>query len=317
MQNNLQQATSLYLQQHAQQPVHWQPWSDSSLAEAVSADRPIFLSIGYAGSHWCQIMSRESFSDAVTANVLNQHFCCIKVDREERPDLDKVYLSAMQLLTQHGGGWPLNLFLDPQTLLPFFAGTYFPAQTQNGQPGFADLLMRLFEAYDKKRAELTSQADKLSNTLRQLSSPVLDPELTDAALISACRDGLAERFDSAEGGFGQSMKFAMPGSIDRLLNHWAFVRRDNGMDKDTLDMVMTTLTQIARGGVFDHIGGGFFRYAQDRQWRVPHFEKVLYDNAQLLSVYARAMKLGGDVLFADTLTTTLAWLTRELSLIHI
>ena len=312
MQNNLQQASSLYLKQHAQQPVHWQPWSDSTLAEAAAADRPIFLSIGYAGSHWCQIMSRESFNDAVTADVLNQHFCCIKVDREERPDLDKVYLSAMQLLTQHGGGWPLNLFLDPHTLLPFFAGTYFPAQTQNGQPGFADLLMRLFEAYDKKREELTSQADKLSNTLKQLSSPVLDPELTDAALISACRDGLAERFDSAEGGFGQSMKFAMPGSIDRLLNYWAFVRRDNGMDKDTLDMVMTTLTQIARGGVFDHIGGGFFRYAQDRQWRVPHFEKVLYDNAQLLSVYARAMKLGGDVLFADTLTTTLAWLTREM-----
>ena len=123
MQNNLQQASSLYLKQHAQQPVHWQPWSDSTLAEAAAADRPIFLSIGYAGSHWCQIMSRESFNDAVTADVLNQHFCCIKVDREERPDLDKVYLSAMQLLTQHGGGWPLNLFLDPHTLLPSFAGT--------------------------------------------------------------------------------------------------------------------------------------------------------------------------------------------------
>ena len=312
MQNYLQQATSLYLKQHAQQPVHWQLWSESTLAEAVLADRPIFLSIGYSGSHWCQVMSRESFSDAVTANVLNQHFCCIKVDREERPDLDKVYLSAMQLLTQHGGGWPLNLFLDPKTLLPFFAGTYFPAQTQNGQPGFADLLMRLFEAYDKKREELTNQSDKLSNTLQQLSPPALDPELTDTALINACRDGLAERFDSAEGGFGQSMKFAMPGSIDRLIKHWAYLRRNNAADKNALEMVMTTLTQIARGGVFDHLGGGFFRYAQDRQWRIPHFEKVLYDNAQLLSVYAQATKLGGDALFEDALITTVDWLMREM-----
>ena len=135
MQNNLLHSTSLYLQQHAQQLVHWQLWSDSTLAEAVLADRPIFLSIGYAGSHWCQIMSQESFSDTVTANLLNQHFCCIKVDREERPDLNKVYLSAMQLLTQHGGGWPLNLFLDPQTLLPFFAGTYFPAKPKTASQG--------------------------------------------------------------------------------------------------------------------------------------------------------------------------------------
>ena len=297
MKNNLQQATSLYLKQHAQQPVHRQLWNESTLAEAVSANRPIFLSrilgVALVPSHVAGVIQR----DAVTANVLNQHFCCIKVDREERPDLDKVYLSAMQLLTQHGSGWPMNLFLDPKTLLPFFAGTYFPAQTQNGQPGFADLLMRLFEAYDKKREELTSQSDKLSNTLQQLSPPALDPELTDTALITAYRDGLAERFDSAEGASGQSMKFAMPGSIDRLIKHWAYLRRNKAADKDALEMVMTTLTQIARGGVFDHLGGGFFRYAQDRQWRIPHFEKVLYDNAQLLSVYAQATKLGGDALF--------------------
>ena len=312
MSNTLNHQTSLYLKQHAEQPVHWQRWSDETLAEAKSADRPIFLSIGYAGSHWCQVMSRESFNDPMTAQVLNTHFCCIKVDREERPDLDKVYLSAMQLLTQHGGGWPLNLFLDPQTQLPFFAGTYFPADTQNGQPGFADLLMRLHEAYDQQREELTGQSDKLANTLQQLSPPVLDPKMTDEALIDSCRESLAERFDSAEGGFGQSMKFAMPGSIERLLKHWAYSRRIEAADKDGLEMVMTTLTQMARGGLFDHLGGGFFRYAQDRQWRTPHFEKVLYDNAQLLNVYSHALKLGGDALFEDALSSTLDWLKREM-----
>lgn len=312
MPNFLQKETSLYLKQHAEQPVDWQIWNEQTLAEAKAADRPIFLSIGYAGSHWCQVMSRESFAELTTAKILNQHFCCIKVDRDERPDLDKIYLSAMQLLTQHGGGWPLNLFLDPQTELPFFAGTYFPAQSQNGQPGFADLLMRLFEAYDTQRAELTGQSEKLANTLKQLSPPVLDPKMTDEVLIDSCRESLAERFDTAEGGFGQSMKFAMPGSIHRLLKHWAYCRRANGADKDGLEMVMTTLTQMARGGVYDHLGGGFFRYAQDRQWRIPHFEKVLYDNAQLLSVYAHALKLGGDVLFEDVLLTTLSWLMREM-----
>lgn len=312
MTNALTQQTSLYLKQHSEQPVHWLPWSDQTLADAKISDKPIFLSIGYAGSHWCQVMSRESYSEPVTAQVLNDHYCCIKVDREERPDLDKVYLSAMQLLTQQGGGWPLNLFLDPQTELPFFAGTYFPAQTQNGQPGFADLLLRLFEAYDQKREELTSQSDKLANTLKQLSPPVLDPEMTDVDLLQACRDTLAQRFDSAEGGFGQSMKFAMPGSIERLLRHWAHARRANEADKDGLEMVMTTLTQMARGGIFDHLGGGFFRYAQDRQWRVPQFEKVLYDNAQLLSIYAQALKLGGDALFEDALTSTLSWLMAEM-----
>ena len=152
----------------------------------------------------------------------------------------------------------MNLFLDPQTQLPFFAGTYFPAETQNGQPGFADLLMRLYEAFDQKREELTGQSDKLANTLKQLSPPVLDPEMTDAELLQACRNSLAERFDQGEGGFGQSMKFAMPGSIERLLRNWAYARRAGGSDKDGLEMVMTSLTQIARGGIFDHLGGGFF-----------------------------------------------------------
>ena len=312
MQNTLKEQTSFYLAQHAEQPVFWQTWNEETLAETKSSDRPIFLSIGYAGSHWCQVMSRESFTDPVTAEILNERFCCIKVDREERPDLDKIYLSAMQLLTQHGGGWPLNLFIDPQTQLPFFAGTYFPAETQNGQPGFADLLLRLFEAYDQKREELTNQSAKLANTLEQLASPVLDPKMTDEALINTCRTSLAERFDHAEGGFGQSIKFAMPGSLDRLLRHWAYQRRAKSADKDGLEMVMTTLTQMARGGAFDHLGGGFFRYAQDRQWRIPHFEKVLYDNAQLLSTYAHALKLGGDALFEYAISSTLDWLTQEM-----
>ena len=312
MPNELHQQTSLYLKMHSEQPVHWQPWCDETLAAAKHDDKPIFLSIGYAGSHWCQVMSRESFTDPVTAQVLNDNYCCIKVDREERPDLDKVYLSAMQLITQQGGGWPLNLFLDPQTQLPFFAGTYFPADTQNGQPGFADLLMRLFEAYDQKREELTGQSDKLANTLKQLSPPVLDPEMTDLELLQACRDSLAQRFDQGEGGFGQSMKFAMPGSLERLLRNWAYARRTSVSDKDGLEMVMTSLTQMARGGIFDHLGGGFFRYAQDRQWRIPHFEKVLYDNAQLLSIYAQALKLSGDVLFEDAIKRTLAWLMDEM-----
>lgn len=314
MPNLLQYQTSLYLRQHLDQPVDWMVWTDETLKLAKTQGKPIFLSIGYAGSHWCHVMAKESFNDPNVAALLNKHFVCIKVDREERPDLDKIYLSALQLLTQRGGGWPLNLFLDPDSLLPFFGAAYIPGKTSShaAEPGFADLVTGLHQAFAEQREQIAEQGIKLGAMLQSLYPPALDPEMDDDELLLITGKELTERYDGAEGGFGNSIKFAMPTSLERLMRQWAGQRRAGGNDKAALDMVMTTLTRIARGGIFDHIGGGFFRYAQDRQWRVPHFEKILYDNALLLARFADGLRLGPDALFADAINTTVAWLMREM-----
>ena len=312
MPNKLVSATSEYLLDHANDLVEWHEWSDATLEQARNANKPILLTIGYRGCRGCEAMARESFVNPSTAALMNEHFVNIKVDRDERPDLDKVYQSALQLIVPKSGGWPLTLFLEPDSQLPFFGGTYFPQQAQHQTPGFADLLMRILESFNTKREELDEQSHKLSQALDQLTPPVLDPGVEDIALLEHGRDQLLQQHDTAQGGFGRSVKFPMPTRLLRLLRNWAYSRRRGDNDKDSLEAVMTTLTKIARGGIHDHIGGGLFSYAHDAQWMVPTFEKKLYDNAQMLPLFAAALSLGDDELFDGTLVGMVDWMKTSL-----
>ena len=312
MPNLLNQESSPYLLQHADNPVDWHPWDDAALQKAKAEDKPILLSIGYSSCHWCHVMAHESFEDPHVAQVMNSHFVNVKVDREERPDLDKVYQTALQLINSQGGGWPLTMFLDPHTLVPFFGGTYFPKEPRYQLPGFTDLLMRLHEVYTTKKDELKEQSDKLQSALGHMTTPVLEPNTEDTELLQQARTHLEQQYDSDNGGFGKAPKFPMPGMLERVLRHWAYAKLHKQQDKSGLDMVMISLTQMARGGIYDHIGGGFCRYATDQKWMVPHFEKMLYDNAQLLSLYSAALKFGYDELFANAVIDTINWLQREM-----
>ena len=312
MANQLSNESSPYLQQHAQNPVNWYPWSDQALDVARAEQKPILLSIGYSTCHWCHVMARECFENPQIAGVMNNHFVNIKVDREERPDLDKVYQTALQLINPQGGGWPLTMFLDPDTLIPFFGGTYFPPEPRYQLPGFSDLLLRLQEAFAEQREEIAAQGDKLQTTLKQMTPPVIEPELADQNLLKLAHEQLGQQYDQESGGFGRAPKFPMPNTLERILRHWAYARKQGKTDGRALDMVMISLTQMARGGIYDHLGGGFYRYATDRKWMVPHFEKMLYDNAQLLSLYSNALTLGPDRLFLDAVEQTIDWLCREM-----
>lgn len=312
MPNELVSATSEYLLDHANDLVEWQEWSEATLERARSANKPILLTIGYRGCRGCEAMARESFKNPSTAAVMNEHFVNIKVDRDERPDLDKVYQSALQLIVPKSGGWPLTVFLEPDSQLPFFGGTYFPQQAQQQTPGFQDLLLRILESFNSKREELDEQSQKLSQALDQLTPPVLDPGVEDFALLEHARGQLLQQHDPAQGGFGKSVKFPMPARLLRLLRHWAYSRRRGDNDKESLEAVMTTLTKIARGGIHDHIAGGLFSYAHDTQWMVPTFEKKLYDNAQMLPLFAAALTLGDDDLFAGALAGMVDWMKNNL-----
>ncbi|MEM7078010.1 MAG: thioredoxin domain-containing protein [Pseudomonadota bacterium] len=316
MSNRLAAETSPYLLQHADNPVDWHPWDSTALQLAREANKPILLSIGYSTCHWCHVMARESFEDDATAAVMNELYVNIKVDREERPDLDKIYQTALTLLTQQGGGWPLTMVLDPHSLVPIFGGTYFPKTPRHQLPGFSDLLRRIHEAYTTKHDELQEQSEKIKAALEQLKIPAMEAQLADLQILDAAREKLAQQYDHQDGGFGSAPKFPMPTTLNRLLRHWAYQKREGSTDlrvqKDTLDMVMISLTQMARGGIYDHIGGGFCRYATDRKWMIPHFEKMLYDNGQLLSLYSDALKLGPDELFSGAVEQTIDWLVREM-----
>lgn len=312
MPNHLSGATSLYLLDHESHPVNWYPWGENALTIAKKENKPILLSIGYATNPWCELMAKESFTDEATARIMNEHFINIKIDREERPDVDKVYQSALQLLNKSNGGWPLTVFIDPQNLTPFFGGSYFAKDATSTMPGFADLLMRLSQAFTDQAEDLGTQSAKMSQALKQMYPPILDPNMSDADLIFLAKDQVQHQFDESEGGFGQGPKFAMTTRMRALLRHWAIARKHNDNDKQALEVVMTTLTKIARGGIYDHLGGGFFRYTTDRQWHTPYFEKVLYDNAQLLSIFAEALRLGPDPLFQDAISDTITWLIRDM-----
>jgi uncharacterized protein YyaL (SSP411 family) len=311
--NQLAKETSPYLQQHAANPVDWYPWGPEALELARSSGKPILLSIGYSACHWCHVMAHESFEDEPTARLMNQLFVNIKVDREERPDIDKIYQFAHQVLTQRGGGWPLTMFLTHDDHKPFFGGTYFPNEARYGMPAFPTLLKRVAEYYREQRDELRAQNDSLMKVYDDLVPQPLAADATlTAAPLDAAREQLAGTFDKRHGGFGDAPKFPHPGSIDRLMRHWYRSSTTTTPDLHALYMATLTLTRMAEGGLYDQLGGGFARYSVDQFWMIPHFEKMLYDNGALLASYAEAALATGEPLFRRIANETGDWLLREM-----
>ncbi len=303
--NALAGETSPYLLQHADNPVDWRPWGAEALECARREQKPILLSIGYSACHWCHVMAHESFEDEEAAALMNRYFINIKVDREERPDLDKIYQSAQQLLTGRTGGWPLTMFLTPEDQAPFFGGTYFPPEPRHGLPGFKALLTRVHQAYQQEKSALAAQNEALIEALKQsqVIAPAAGTEL-DGAPIDRCIAALEQSFDPHHGGFGGAPKFPHPGSLELLLS-----RREVGK---SLDMARFTLEKMALGGLYDQLGGGFYRYSVDARWHIPHFEKMLYDNGPLLGLYANAWHVKPCDLFWRVVHETAAWVMREM-----
>jgi uncharacterized protein len=311
--NRLAEQASPYLLQHATNPVDWYPWGPEAFARAEAEDKPILLSIGYSACHWCHVMAHESFEDEATAQVMNELFVNVKVDREERPDLDKLYQLAHQMLTQRGGGWPLTMFLSPHDQRPFFGGTYFPKTPRFGMPAFTDLLHRVSEFYRSRREDIAQQGAALEEAFRHMHPAAADPatELTSAP-IEMARNQLAEIFDAEQGGFGSAPKFPHAGNLELLLRTWRASASSSEPDLHSLYMVSLTLNRMAEGGIHDHLSGGFARYSVDRYWMIPHFEKMLYDNALLLNVYAQAASATGEPLFRDTALRTAHWMQNDM-----
>ena len=311
--NRLAAETSPYLLQHADNPVDWYPWGEEALALARRDNKPILLSVGYSACHWCHVMAHESFEDPAIAALMNQWFVNIKVDREERPDLDKIYQVAQQLITQRNGGWPLTLFLAPKDQRPFFGGTYFPKEPRHGMPGFGDILKRVAEYFDGHAAEIRQQNAELALAFERLAPDKVSAEgpLDEVPLIAA-RRVLEESFDSRFGGFGRAPKFPQPTSVERCLRQWHATSHESGPDLKALYMATLTLTRMAEGGLFDQLGGGFSRYSVDDFWMIPHFEKMLYDNGQMLSLYAWASLATGEDLYARVAGDTADWILRDM-----
>ncbi|HZT41329.1 MAG TPA: thioredoxin domain-containing protein [Chthonomonadaceae bacterium] len=306
--NRLAQETSPYLLQHAHNPVDWYPWGEEAFQKAQKEDKPILLSVGYSACHWCHVMERESFENEAIAAVMNEHFVNIKVDREERPDVDAIYMNAVQALTQQGG-WPMTVFLTPEGR-PFFGGTYFPPEDRYGHPGFRRVLEAVAHTWQTRRDELEAQGQALLSHLdeagdfaRLLPDSVLTPALLDNAY-----QALASHFDARNGGFGGAPKFPQPANLDFLLRTY---RRTS--NPEPLAMVEKTLQRMALGGIYDQLGGGFHRYSTDAHWLVPHFEKMLYDNAQLAQVYLRAYQATGNPFYRVVAEETLEYVLREMT----
>jgi uncharacterized protein YyaL (SSP411 family) len=311
--NRLAAETSPYLLQHAANPVDWFPWGEEALARARELDRPILLSIGYSACHWCHVMAHESFEDPGTAEVMNELFVNVKVDREERPDLDKVYQIAHQVITQRGGGWPLTMFLAPDDLTPFFGGTYFPREARYGMPPFIEVLHRVAAFYRERRDEIRRQNGALRDVFNDIIPPAAPAAATlDAAPLTAARREAEASFDREHGGFGGAPKFPHAATLERLLRYWHATAAGPEPDLRALYMATLTLTRMCEGGLYDQIGGGFFRYSVDRHWMIPHFEKMLYDNGPLLAVAAEAATATGEALFRRVAIETADWAIREM-----
>jgi uncharacterized protein YyaL (SSP411 family) len=306
MPNRLAKETSPYLQQHADNPVDWYPWGEEALAESKRTGKPILLSVGYSACHWCHVMAHESFEDPQIAQVMNELFVNVKVDREERPDIDQIYQLAQQMLTQRTGGWPLTMFLTPDQV-PFFGGTYFPNVSRYGMPAFPELLRRVREFHDGHPDEIREQNVQLAAALgRMQPAPGAGrAELTRAPILAAVQS-LADSFDLEHGGFGAAPKFPHPDALELLLR-----RRAQG-DDAAASMAIETLHAMGRGGIYDQLGGGFARYSVDERWEIPHFEKMLYDNAWLLRAYADAWVATRAADFARIVEETAAWTMREM-----
>jgi hypothetical protein len=311
MPNRLARETSPYLRQHADNPVDWWPWCDEALALARREKKPILLSIGYAACHWCHVMAHESFEDAATARVMNALYVNIKVDREERPDIDKVYQLAHQALARRGGGWPLTVFLAPDDLVPFFAGTYFPKTPRYGSPAFVQVLEGVRAWFDSKPDEVRAQNDALAGFLADHArgSAHAHAQALDDSPIRSALTRIAAAFDAENGGHVGGPKFPHAGEIELLL---AYAHDEHASTPAPRAMARLTLERMALRGLDDHLGGGFFRYCVDAQWEIPHFEKMLYDNAQLLPLYAEAAVVLGEPGFARPADGCAAWIAREM-----
>ena len=303
--NRLINESSPYLLQHAHNPVDWYPWGDEAFARAKAEDKPVLVSIGYSACHWCHVMEHESFEDETLAAIQNDHFINIKVDMEERPDVDQIYMNFVQMTTGRGG-WPMNVFLTPEKL-PFFGGTYFPPNPRYGMPSWRQILTSIADAFRERRDELQESAANIVSELKKMSvvepaAGSLSPEMLDAAFVSFTRT-----FDAANGGFGGAPKFPAAMSLEFLLRY----HHRTGDDK-ALSMVTYSLEKMARGGIYDQLGGGFHRYAVDAVWLVPHFEKMLYDNAQLIRVYLHTYQVTGDEFFKRIAVECLEYVCREM-----
>ncbi|MBF0490517.1 MAG: thioredoxin domain-containing protein [Candidatus Omnitrophica bacterium] len=304
--NHLAYQTSPYLLQHVENPVDWYPWSQESLKKAEEEQKPILLSIGYSTCHWCHVMAHESFENDDVARIINENFIAIKVDREERPDLDQIYMTAVTSMTGQGG-WPLTVFLTPQTK-PFFGGTYFPPYAKWGNPGFIDLLNTIVNAWINQKEEILMSSETITQALlEQTQKFCMDSKIPDESLLETASIELANQFDSQNGGFGGAPKFPMGHYLSFLLR--SYKRKQ---DFKILLIVQTTLTVIAKGGIYDHLGGGFHRYSTDAHWHVPHFEKMLYDQALLVKAYLEGYQITGNLQFATVAKETLEYVLRDL-----
>jgi hypothetical protein len=307
--NRLAREPSPYLRQHASNPVDWYPWGDEAFARARAEDKPILLSVGYSACHWCHVMAHESFEDATIAGLMNEWFINVKVDREERPDVDQIYQGVVQLMGQ-GGGWPLTVFLTPE-LLPFYGGTYFPPRDKYGRPGFPKVLEALHNAWVTKRDEVLRQSEEFREGLGELASYGLDavPAALKPEDIVAMGEAMLRRVDGVNGGFGGAPKFPNPMNVALMLRAW---RRDSG-NEALKKAVLLTLEKMALGGIYDQLGGGFHRYSVDERWTVPHFEKMLYDNAQLLHLYTEAYQVEPRPLWRKVVEETAEYVRREMT----
>ena len=307
--NRLARETSPYLLQHAHNPVDWYAWGEEAFEAARRLDRPIFLSIGYSTCYWCHVMERESFEDEQTAALMNEHFVSIKMDREERPDADDIYMAAVVTLTGRGG-WPMSVFLEPQGLRPFAGGTYFPPQPRYGKPSFRQLLQQMADRWRDDRAGVLREADRVAASVRRRLTGLTQPQPLDASVLQRAAVGMVSGFDAEFGGFQRGRpKFPQPARLAMLMAlAWE--------DPTARDAIVRTLEKMAMGGIYDQVGGGFHRYSTDRQWLVPHFEKMLYDNAQLASIYARAYELTRDRFYEKITRETLDYVLREMTGAH-
>ncbi len=311
--NRLKKESSPYLLQHADNPVDWFPWCEEAFETARREDKPIILSIGYSSCHWCHVMAHESFENPDVAELMNEEFINIKVDREERPDVDRIYQTAHQILTQRPGGWPLTVFLNPDDLVPFFAGTYFPAEPRHGLPGFHDLLQQTADFYHRNREDLIRQNRSMERVFRDLK-----PEgLPEGATINLdpffrARHILETEFDPRYGGIGTAPKFPHAPALELLMLHAQYAKLAGDADRPAERMTLYSLKRMMEGGLFDQVGGGFCRYSVDAMWEIPHFEKMLYDNGPLLALLADAWRISGDMEFARTAHMTARWALREM-----
>ena len=310
--NALASETSPYLLQHADNPVQWYPWCNEALDKAREEKKPILLSVGYSACHWCHVMAHESFEDDETARIMNELFVNIKVDREERPDLDKIYQTAHQILTQRAGGWPLTMFLTSDDHTPFYGGTYFPREQRYGMPAFKEILQWVASVHREKLTDIRQQNESLVRAMRS-TEPVPDreSEINREPLYEAYR-ALQSSFDERFGGFGGAPKFPHPTNLERLLRHFAATSVGGDAEIRALQMAANSLLRMAQGGIYDHLGGGFCRYSVDQFWMIPHFEKMLYDNGPLLTLYTEARQLTGEALFETVARETADWVIREM-----